>query len=210
MIGNDYRAYVENDYNSLYHYGIKGQKKGTRRYQNPDGSLTPEGKARYAKGALATVAGAATGYAGGVALGRRIVNGRRKRTSRRASLSTRLSIYKPELGPNRKYRSAVSKAAGRIKDAARRRKIGIDKHGVFDGGSFREIKSQLPAVNRSGGGLVKSGSLRKGNQLGTYVRRGLSKKGKIGIAVAGAAALGAGGYALYKNRKKKKSAKYRR
>lgn len=31
----------------LYHYGIKGQKWGRRRYQNPDGSLTPEGKKRY-------------------------------------------------------------------------------------------------------------------------------------------------------------------
>ena len=33
----------------IYHHGIKGQKWGIRRYQNPDGSLTPEGKKRYAK-----------------------------------------------------------------------------------------------------------------------------------------------------------------
>ena len=31
----------------LYHHGIKGQKWGIRRYQNPDGSLTAEGKAKY-------------------------------------------------------------------------------------------------------------------------------------------------------------------
>ena len=31
----------------LYHYGIKGQKWGIRRYQNEDGSLTPEGRKRY-------------------------------------------------------------------------------------------------------------------------------------------------------------------
>ena len=31
----------------LYHWGIKGMKWGIRRYQNPDGSLTEEGKARY-------------------------------------------------------------------------------------------------------------------------------------------------------------------
>lgn len=31
----------------LVHWGIKGQKWGVRRYQNPDGSLTPEGKKRY-------------------------------------------------------------------------------------------------------------------------------------------------------------------
>lgn len=34
-----------NDY--LMHHGVKGQKWGIRRYQNPDGSLTPEGLKRY-------------------------------------------------------------------------------------------------------------------------------------------------------------------
>jgi len=34
-----------NDY--LKHYGILGMKWGVRRYQNKDGSLTPEGKLRY-------------------------------------------------------------------------------------------------------------------------------------------------------------------
>lgn len=33
---------------SLSHSGILGQKWGRRRYQNPDGTLTEEGKARYA------------------------------------------------------------------------------------------------------------------------------------------------------------------
>lgn len=33
----------------LYHYGTKGQKKGIRRYQYKDGTLTPLGRIRYRK-----------------------------------------------------------------------------------------------------------------------------------------------------------------
>lgn len=33
--------------NEFYHSGVKGQKWGQRRYQNPDGTLTAEGKKRY-------------------------------------------------------------------------------------------------------------------------------------------------------------------
>ena len=35
--------------NELLHYGIKGMRWGIRRYQNPDGSLTPTGKRRLEK-----------------------------------------------------------------------------------------------------------------------------------------------------------------
>lgn len=37
------RYYVSSE---LYHHGILGQKWGVRRYQNPDGTLTAEGKRR--------------------------------------------------------------------------------------------------------------------------------------------------------------------
>ena len=40
-----YLVVYRDDY--LVHHGIKGQKWGVRRYQNPDGSLTPEGEKRY-------------------------------------------------------------------------------------------------------------------------------------------------------------------
>ena len=34
---------------TLCHYGIKGQRWGVRRFQNPDGTLTAKGKKRLAK-----------------------------------------------------------------------------------------------------------------------------------------------------------------
>ena len=39
--------YYESNY--LMHHGIKGQKWGLRRFQNADGTLTPDGKRRYNK-----------------------------------------------------------------------------------------------------------------------------------------------------------------
>lgn len=38
-------TYVPESY--LMHHGIKGQRWGVRRYQNPDGTLTAEGRRRY-------------------------------------------------------------------------------------------------------------------------------------------------------------------
>jgi hypothetical protein len=50
---NDFRAFCEmlNETNdTMTHYGIRGQKRGFRRFQNEDGSLTPAGKERYGVG----------------------------------------------------------------------------------------------------------------------------------------------------------------
>lgn len=45
-MNNDWREYYDPEY-ILMHHGIKGQKWGVRQYQNPDGTLTAAGKARY-------------------------------------------------------------------------------------------------------------------------------------------------------------------
>lgn len=42
-------AYSFDDWNSLAHHGIKGQKWGVRRFQNEDGSWTAAGQQRYGK-----------------------------------------------------------------------------------------------------------------------------------------------------------------
>ena len=36
-----------NQYDELYHFGVKGMKWGVRRYQNKDGSLSTAGKRKY-------------------------------------------------------------------------------------------------------------------------------------------------------------------
>lgn len=38
--------------NELYHYGIKGQRWGVRRFQNTNGTLTAAGKLRYKNGSI--------------------------------------------------------------------------------------------------------------------------------------------------------------
>ena len=42
------QAAIRGDF--LMHHGVKGQRRGHRRFQNPDGSLTPEGREHYGIG----------------------------------------------------------------------------------------------------------------------------------------------------------------
>lgn len=47
---SDYTYWAEDESESVEHYGISGQKRGKRRFQYEDGSLTPEGRERYRVG----------------------------------------------------------------------------------------------------------------------------------------------------------------
>lgn len=53
--------------NELYHHGVKGMKWGVRRYQNPDGSLTAEGKRKRRNLAIVASPGGYALYKGGKA-----------------------------------------------------------------------------------------------------------------------------------------------
>lgn len=47
MNRDEYYIALEENKACLQHHGIQGQKWGLRRYQNPDGTLTPAGRERY-------------------------------------------------------------------------------------------------------------------------------------------------------------------
>lgn len=48
-------SWVKTSYDmELYHSGVKNMRWGHRRYQNPDGSLTPLGRAHYGVGQART------------------------------------------------------------------------------------------------------------------------------------------------------------
>lgn len=70
----------------LYHYGIKGQKWGVRRFQNPDGSYTPEGLKRYGR----------TGF------------GKKKITQKTIDKINAIASYKNEDSPEKKYKKILS------------------------------------------------------------------------------------------------------
>ena len=65
----------------LQHHGIKGQKWGVRRYQNPDGSLTEAGRRRLNRANISTVV-SAIGGVGISSIGRRALDGGQGRERR--------------------------------------------------------------------------------------------------------------------------------
>lgn len=134
--------------NEIYHHGIKGQKWGVRRYQNPDGTLTAEGKKRYVRRetSVATAAGALFGgYYGAISAA--ILSGTIIPASVPVSMVTGALIGGSSLGYSfGKYRNRAAKEAvkGTVRDedvTSNLMKVGQD---------HRDFKEAWKKVKNSG------------------------------------------------------------
>lgn len=103
--------------NELYHYGVKGQKWGVRRYQNKDGSLTNAGKKRY-DGKLITV-------------------GQAKGRAFKADVAARRQAFK-DLNDSPKKHSKHQYAVAAIKSGVKARKASI----AADKAHNKEVRKQ--------------------------------------------------------------------
>lgn len=218
-MSNDYRAYVECDYNSIYHYGVKGQKWGMRRYQNSDGTLTPEGEARYRKYQdKYRKAGYSDSDAALLAKRDLKNHASRRQTARNAAgLTAGLGFMVGNHYVNNKiadkmvdnkytrkhFGNSVVDDMMAARTRAKERSFGTKAKNLAKSGG-KKIKN-LAGKHGFTEKYVSGHTLNADSILDPIMKTRLSKKGKIGLGIAGAAALaGAGGYALYKHNKKKK------
>lgn len=91
----EYRVIKQDE--SLSHHGIRGQRWGVRRFQNPDGTLTPEGERRYLSKGAKKLAGA------GIKLG--VAN---------AAMNVGEAIANNPIGTSAKVIGAVTKAGNTV------------------------------------------------------------------------------------------------
>lgn len=148
----------------LIHYGIRGQKWGIRRFQNSDGSLTPEGRKRYAKeineankeafkrGAQATRYGRAGIYAANRAAAyERRAERKLEKDPNAEKKSTQRSIKNMEAAERAAIKLAQDYAKYR-KEAEDHCKQLIDKYGAENvkNISYKDVKVSKEASKRSG------------------------------------------------------------
>lgn len=203
----------------FYHHGIKGQKWGVRRYQNPDGSLTPEGKKRQHK-RIASDKEAT--IAKGTKLYRVSDSGKSDASSGKIYLSTdkeTADFYINALGSSKIYQKGkaytheyIAKTELKMPDKKTMEKIELgllkDKQvqkelvdSLMKKGMSREkATEQVAAYNAGKAAVEKIGNVTTGALLGAVYggMTGLyTTLNPAGIAVgAGAGALGLGGLML--------------
>lgn len=110
--------------NELYHWGIKGQKWGDRRFQNYDGSLTTAGRLRY---------GVGYSVRGGVFDSSNTVAKRAKRLGKFGVELAKAKSYQYKNSGRYKFRQAKSNLARTLRGEKANRKIKNDSRArTFD------------------------------------------------------------------------------
>ena len=186
------------DTNELYHHGILGQRWGVRRYQNNDGTLTAEGKIRYAQQIQAEARKDAQRWSDAkVAYGE--------------GAGTRRKLLEKELSVKRKdkdYSKAYSEAQKYVDvEKSMKRAEALNRHsGIFSRGHYLADKGQssiTALLKGMSGGLMAAGSM----AFGAYTSQqsnGADIVTKALYGAAGATAIAA----LYKGTKDAYSVHY--
>ena len=197
-----YVAGIPYSNNELYHFGIKGQKWGIRRYQNDDGSLTPAGKARYGTPLEKMAAKDAQRYSDASA-------------TYGVGSRTRVKLLDKELNEkkkNKEYAKAYNEASKHVNVAkSLKRANRLNKHqGLFARGKeLSESGRSTSTVLMKTLGSIATTALLTGAIYAPTTKSGASSVSKImliagGISAAGIAAKGARDVAASEYYKKNK------
>lgn len=180
----------------LEHHGIRGQKWGVRRFQNPDGTLTQKGKKRYLKEVQrdmeahykSNISSNAAKYIGLNKNGTTRADQRFGEAYRKGKVSGD-DYYKAQKAAKEAYKYAESKYGTDTMKA-------LSQSGVLG----RPIKDFNPSTTKAGKELI--------DKINSGEKNGLTDKQKkaiiAGAAVVGTALAAYGGYKLYQLNKQAK------
>lgn len=183
--------YVLTSDGELFHYGVKGQKWGVRRYQNPDGTLTADGRKRakqeykednkkaFELGKDATITGRAMGYS--LARSVKIQNKLDKQFEKDPDgvQAKTKKLTKKWLASTETAKELAQMYAMQKNDAQEHCKSLIDKYGQEAVSSIKYKDVKMP----KGEGVPKTLSLmnERTNNLSTYAKAGATSIGASAV-----------------------------